>query len=434
MTSTNDSAAPASVPRLAVLIDADNTSPSWAEAIFEEVATLGEASVRRIYGDFSNQQLSGWNKKLENFAVLPHQQFAYTKGKNSSDITLVIDAMDLLHSGRFDGFVLVSSDSDFTRLASRIREEVDPDANIILGATFDQSLDGKIRVSVVATGLETPAQVVANTDSEKDKDITTLSERISALNAEQKQKPEGGQKPVQAKAPAAQPPAAAKGDDAKSQVWLLNRLGGEAEQLTTVKQGVSGFVWSPDKKRLLLLIKDAKPDEVGNDENGKASKKPRPIVVDRLQFKRDNAGYLDRRRTHLYVLDKDAKEPRQITSGDFDDSQPAWSPDGKLILTGGPEKNASALSNRWNVARVWDAETGELVRELEGHKHWVMNGSFSPDGERVVTATAAPPTMSAAMTASHGYRSSSRSSVTGPPAYSSTSHTSVAMVATTTRR
>ena len=123
MTSTNDSAGPASVPRLAVLIDADNTSPSWAEAIFEEVATLGEASVRRIYGDFSNQQLSGWNKKLENFAVLPHQQFAYTKGKNSSDITLVIDAMDLLHSGRFDGFVLVSSDSDFTRLASRIREE-----------------------------------------------------------------------------------------------------------------------------------------------------------------------------------------------------------------------------------------------------------------------------------------------------------------------
>ena len=123
MASTNDSAAPASVPRLAVLIDADNTSPAWTEAIFEEVATLGEASVRRIYGDFSNQQLSGWNKKLENFAVLPHQQFAYTRGKNSSDITLVIDAMDLLHSGRFDGFVLVSSDSDFTRLASRIREQ-----------------------------------------------------------------------------------------------------------------------------------------------------------------------------------------------------------------------------------------------------------------------------------------------------------------------
>ena len=112
-----------SVRRLAVLIDADNTSPDWAEAIFKEVATLGEASARRIYGDFSGSQLRGWNKKLENFAVLPYQQFAYTKGKNSSDIALVIDAMDLLHSGRFDGFVLVSSDSDFTRLASRIREQ-----------------------------------------------------------------------------------------------------------------------------------------------------------------------------------------------------------------------------------------------------------------------------------------------------------------------
>ena len=112
-----------SEPRLAVLIDADNTSWEWAEAIFEEVATLGEASVRRIYGDFAGSALQGWRKKLENLAVVPHQQFAYTKGKNSSDIALVIDAMDLLHSGLFNGFVLVSSDSDFTRLASRIREQ-----------------------------------------------------------------------------------------------------------------------------------------------------------------------------------------------------------------------------------------------------------------------------------------------------------------------
>ena len=110
-------------PRLAVLIDADNTSAEWAEAIFEEVATIGEASVRRIYGDFSGPGLAGWRRKLAAHAVVPHQQFAYTKGKNSSDIALVIDAMDLLHSGRFDGFVLVSSDSDFTRLASRVREQ-----------------------------------------------------------------------------------------------------------------------------------------------------------------------------------------------------------------------------------------------------------------------------------------------------------------------
>ena len=110
-------------PRLAVLIDADNTAPKWAEAIFEEIATLGEASVRRIYGDFSGPHLRSWEKKLAGLAVIPHQQFAYTKGKNSSDIALVIDAMDLMHTGRFDGFVLISSDSDFARLASRLREQ-----------------------------------------------------------------------------------------------------------------------------------------------------------------------------------------------------------------------------------------------------------------------------------------------------------------------
>lgn len=110
-------------PRLAVLIDADNTSAKWGEAIFSEIATLGEASVRRIYGDFSGPHLRSWGRKLAGLAVLPHQQFAYTKGKNSSDIALVIDAMDLMHTGRFDGFVLVSSDSDFARLASRLREQ-----------------------------------------------------------------------------------------------------------------------------------------------------------------------------------------------------------------------------------------------------------------------------------------------------------------------
>ncbi len=108
---------------LAVLIDADNTSPQWAEAIFEEIASLGEASVRRIYGDFSSNYLKGWSEKLASLALVPHQQFANTTGKNSSDIALVIDAMDILHTGRFDGFVLISSDSDFTRLASRIREQ-----------------------------------------------------------------------------------------------------------------------------------------------------------------------------------------------------------------------------------------------------------------------------------------------------------------------
>ena len=111
------------LPRFAVLIDADNTSPLIAGGLFEEVAKFGEASVRRIYGDFSSPQLRSWTEILQKHAIDPYQQFAYTKGKNASDIGLVIDAMDLLHSGRLDGFCLVSSDSDFTRLASRLREQ-----------------------------------------------------------------------------------------------------------------------------------------------------------------------------------------------------------------------------------------------------------------------------------------------------------------------
>jgi uncharacterized LabA/DUF88 family protein len=110
-------------PRLAVLIDADNASAKISDGLFEEIAKLGEASVRRIYGDFSNARSKGWSDVLAKHAIIPQQQFAYTTGKNASDITLVIDAMDLLHSGRFDGFCLVSSDSDFTRLAARIREQ-----------------------------------------------------------------------------------------------------------------------------------------------------------------------------------------------------------------------------------------------------------------------------------------------------------------------
>jgi len=110
-------------PRLAILIDAENTSARIAPGLFQEIAKIGEASVRRIYGDFSRTNLKPWTDILAAHAIMPHQNFAYTTGKNASDIALVIDAMDLLHSGRLDGFCLVSSDSDFTRLAARIREQ-----------------------------------------------------------------------------------------------------------------------------------------------------------------------------------------------------------------------------------------------------------------------------------------------------------------------
>ena len=110
-------------PLLAVLIDADNVPAKYAEAILKEVTSYGEPGLRRVYGDWSSQQLSGWTKTAQNLGLVQHQQTANTKGKNASDIGLVIDAMDILHAGHFDGFVLVSSDSDFTRLASRIREQ-----------------------------------------------------------------------------------------------------------------------------------------------------------------------------------------------------------------------------------------------------------------------------------------------------------------------
>ena len=109
--------------KLAVLIDADNTSPKVADGLFEEVAKIGEASLRRIYGDVSRGQHGGWEKVLAKHAILWQQQFAYTVGKNSSDITLVIDAMDLLHSGRFDGFWEQRLDSLATELARGRREQ-----------------------------------------------------------------------------------------------------------------------------------------------------------------------------------------------------------------------------------------------------------------------------------------------------------------------
>src|SRR3546814_43260 len=109
--------------RLAILIDADNTSAAYAHAIFEEVAKLGEANVRRIYGDFASDRLRSWREVMHPLAILPQQQFNYTVGKNAADIALVIDAMDLMHRSRLDGFCLVSSDSDFTRLAQRLRED-----------------------------------------------------------------------------------------------------------------------------------------------------------------------------------------------------------------------------------------------------------------------------------------------------------------------
>ncbi|GAA2645759.1 NYN domain-containing protein [Paractinoplanes durhamensis] len=108
--------------RLAVLIDADNAPPGIGAALLAEIAKYGTANVKRAYGDWTSTSLRGWKEQLLAQSIQPIQQFAYTTGKNATDSALIIDAMDLLYTARFDGFCLVSSDSDFTRLAARIRE------------------------------------------------------------------------------------------------------------------------------------------------------------------------------------------------------------------------------------------------------------------------------------------------------------------------
>jgi hypothetical protein len=108
--------------RLAVLIDGDNTTPTVVEALLAEIAKYGSASVKRVYGDWTTPNLKGWKEVINAHAIQPMQQFAYTTGKNATDSALIIDAMDLLYTGDLDGFCLVSSDSDFTKLASRLRE------------------------------------------------------------------------------------------------------------------------------------------------------------------------------------------------------------------------------------------------------------------------------------------------------------------------
>jgi hypothetical protein len=108
---------------LAILIDGDNASPKIVVGLLAEVAKFGVAGVRRIYGDWTKPQLNGWKDCLLEHSIQPVQQFAYTTGKNATDGAMIIDAMDLLNTGRFDGFCIVSSDSDFARLAARIREQ-----------------------------------------------------------------------------------------------------------------------------------------------------------------------------------------------------------------------------------------------------------------------------------------------------------------------
>jgi len=173
----------------------------------------------------------------------------------------------------------------------------------------------------------------------------------------------------------------------KTQVWALNSLGGEAIKLTDVKQGIGDYVWSPDGKRILLTIKDPGPDDLeeDKDEETKKKKKKRPWVVDRLQFKEDAPGYLDNRRTHLYTFNMNDKKVTQVTSGNFDDSDPAWSPDGKSIAfvsnrTDNPDANDN--SDIWIVSAD-NTDKGKTLLQLTKNTSVDNSPVWSPDGKSI---------------------------------------------------
>jgi dipeptidyl aminopeptidase/acylaminoacyl peptidase len=142
--------------------------------------------------------------------------------------------------------------------------------------------------------------------------------------------------------------------EGKTQVWTLFRKGGDSQPLTDILQGVRSYEWSPDSARMVLVLKDPRPEDVEAKKSGKKTKETKPPwVIDRLQFKADYIGYLDRLRTHLYVFDVKSKTTTQITSGDYDDADPVWSPDGKKIAftsnrTAEPDSNYN--TDIWVVA------------------------------------------------------------------------------------
>jgi len=179
--------------------------------------------------------------------------------------------------------------------------------------------------------------------------------------------------------------------DTENQVWTLDLRGGEAVQFTNVPQGVNSYRWSPDGTKMALVVKDAKPLTNAPDENS-SNEKLEPFVIDRLQFKKDYVGYLDRRRTHIYIKNGNEK-PIQITFGDYDDSDPQWNPDNKLIAfvskrEGDPDANNN--SDIWLVDSSDDKKNREL-KKLTINPGPDTNPSWSPDGNTIAYISSIEP-------------------------------------------
>ena len=180
-------------------------------------------------------------------------------------------------------------------------------------------------------------------------------------------------------------------EDGEDQVWILFREGGDSQPLTETVQGVSSYEWSPDGKRMVLVLQDPKPEDIekAKKKNG-TEKTPKPWVVTRRQFKQDYVGYLDSRRTHLFVLDVGTKEMTQITSGDFDDSEPFWSPDGRNIAftsnrTADPDSNYN--TDIWVVAADND-DKGQTLTQITANPGPDTSPAWSPDGKHIAHVSA----------------------------------------------
>ena len=178
-----------------------------------------------------------------------------------------------------------------------------------------------------------------------------------------------------------------RGDTAKTQIWAIDRRGGEAQQLTEAIQDVGAFEWSPAGDRIAVVLQDPTPEELAaaNEKPGEKPKppKPRPWVIDRLQFKEDKVGYLDRRREHLFVFSMAMRKMTQVTSGDFDDEQPAWSPDGRFLAfssnrTENPDLNFN--TDIWTVAAD-NSDKGKTLVQVTKNPGADHSPAWSPDGK-----------------------------------------------------